>query len=61
MYGQPWGPYTYLKLIGFVCVIVATLIYDEDIKLPCLFNYPAKQEQTVKEDVVSEETAVEAK
>ena len=61
MYGQPWGPYTYLKLIGFVCVIVATLIYDEDIKLPCLFNYPAKQEETVKEDVVSEETAVEAK
>jgi hypothetical protein len=39
MYGQPWGPYTYLKLIGFVFVIVATLIYDEDIKIPYLFKY----------------------
>jgi len=43
MYGQPWGPFTYLKLIGFICVILATLIYDEDIKLPFLFNYASVQ------------------
>lgn len=45
MYGQPWGPFTYLKLIGFVLVIVATLIYDEDIKIPSLFNYPQPEAQ----------------
>jgi drug/metabolite transporter (DMT)-like permease len=49
MYGQPWGPFTYLKLIGFIFVIVATLIYDEDIKIPCLFKYPVKEEEAVKE------------
>jgi len=42
MYGVGWKQFTYLKLIGFVCVIVATLIYDEDIKIPCIFNYPTK-------------------
>jgi len=59
MYGQPWGPYTYLKLIGFVCVIVATLIYDEDIKVPCLFRYPAKEEE-VKTAPVDETAVMEA-
>lgn len=60
MYGQPWGPYTYLKLIGFLFVIVATLIYDEDIKLPCLFKYSAKEEtEEVKEVEESKVTASE--
>jgi len=59
MYGQAWGPYTYLKLIGFVCVIVATLIYDEDIKVPCLFRYPAKEEE-VKTAPVDETAVMEA-
>lgn len=44
MYGQPWGPFTYLKLIGFIFVILATLIYDEDIKLPWLFKYKSSTE-----------------
>ena len=63
MYGQPWGPYTYLELIGFVCVIVATLIYDEDIKVPCLFKYataePAAAEEPLKEQTACDETALE--
>ena len=40
-YGVGWKEYTYLKLIGFICVVVATLIYDEDIKIPYLFAYPS--------------------
>ena len=55
MYGQPWGPFTYLKLIGFVCVIVATLVYDEDIKLPWLFKYSSKVAPVSASELVEEE------
>jgi drug/metabolite transporter (DMT)-like permease len=48
-YGHGWKAFTYLKLIGFVLVIVATLMYDEDIKLPCLFTYLTKEEQATKD------------
>lgn len=59
MYGQPWGPFTYLKLIGFVCVIVATLIYDEDIKIPAIFNYskPEETDAPVEEKQVDQTAA----
>jgi len=29
-----------VQLTGFLMVLVASLIYDADIKLPCLFKYP---------------------
>ena len=55
-YGVPWKQYTYLKLIGFVCVVVATLIYDEDITLRWLFAYPeAGASQLEEEKSVHEE------
>lgn len=38
-YGVPWRQYTYLKLVGFVCVIFATLIYNEDIVLAGMFTH----------------------
>lgn len=40
MYGKPWGSYSSLRLVGFIMVIVATLMYDEDIRIPWLFSYP---------------------
>ena len=56
MYGQRWGPYTYLKLIGFILVILATLVYDEDIKLPWLFKYPTRESIAPREGTEEEET-----
>jgi hypothetical protein len=59
MYGHGWKEFTYLKLIGFVCVIVATLVYDEDIKIPCLFRYLTKEEKDAakaKEEGLSKES-----
>ena len=57
MYGVEWKQFTYLKLIGFVLVIVATLVYDEDIKIPFLFKYPTPEEPTkqTQEDTISKE------
>ena len=48
MYGKPWGPFSPLRLVGFTMVIIATLMYDEDIKIPCLFKYPAKDTECRK-------------
>jgi len=35
-YGKGWKEFTWVKLIGFVLVVVSTLIYDGFIKLPFL-------------------------
>ena len=37
--GEPWNKYSWLKLTGFIVVVISTLIYDEDIKLRWFFNY----------------------
>jgi hypothetical protein len=41
MYGKPWGSYSVLRLVGFTMVIISTLMYDEDIRVPKLFYYPS--------------------
>ena len=43
MYGKPWGSYSILRLVGFSMVIIATLMYDEDIRIPWLFTYPVDE------------------
>lgn len=50
--GEAWTPYSSLKLVGFLVIIFSTLLYDEDIKFPCVFKYdhlaqPSKQSSTV--------------
>jgi hypothetical protein len=60
MYGKQWGSYSILRLVGFLLVIVATLMYDEDIRIPWLFSYPVAGEIKpphdkiidIKEDVI---------
>lgn len=37
--GEPWTDYSWLKLGGFLVVVFSSLLFDEDIKIPCLFNY----------------------
>lgn len=39
-YGVPWERYSALKLVGFVMVILATLMYDETLKMRRFFRYP---------------------
>lgn len=51
-YGKPWGTFSVLRIVGFAMVIVSTLIYDEDIRLPSVFYYPPKTQ-------VCEEVAVD--
>lgn len=50
-YGEAWGTYSPLKLVGFLMVIIATLIYDGSLRLPCFFDYP-KNAVTVTKDSV---------
>lgn len=42
--GEAWTPYSSLKLVGFLIVLFSTLLYDEDIKIPCLFKYSHSNE-----------------
>lgn len=57
MYGKPWGTYSVMRLVGFIMVIVATLMYDEDIKIPRLFYYPPpKGEETKPNQSEADET-----
>lgn len=37
--GEAWTPYSWLKLGGFLIILFATLVYDEDVKLRCCFSY----------------------
>ena len=37
--GEPWTPYSWLKLTGFGIVLFSTLVYDEDVRIPCFFSY----------------------
>jgi len=43
-YGVPWKAFSSLKLVGFVIVIIATLMYDGTIKIPKIFNYPTTED-----------------
>jgi hypothetical protein len=38
-YGAAWNQYSYLQLIGFVAITLATLMYDGTVKFPKLFHY----------------------
>ena len=39
-YGHGWGKYSALQLVGFVLVLLATLMYDSVLRIPKLFYYP---------------------
>jgi hypothetical protein len=42
-YGNSWGPYSALQLVGFGFVVLALLVYDGTfVKIPCLFEYPTE-------------------
>jgi hypothetical protein len=47
-YGVPWKAFSSLKLVGFIVVIISTLMYDGTIKIPRIFKYP-KPETEIKE------------
>jgi hypothetical protein len=47
-YGVPWKAFSALKLVGFIIVILATLLYDGTLKIPIVFKYP-KPETEIKE------------
>jgi hypothetical protein len=49
-YGKGWGPFSPLRLVGFIMVVVATLMYDEDIKFPKIFYYPTRDEKISNEE-----------
>lgn len=46
--GEPWTQYSWLKLMGLLIVVFSTLLYDEDVKLPCIFKYSKDEEETSK-------------
>jgi hypothetical protein len=48
-YGVPWEKYSPLKLVGFVMVILATLMYDGTLKIRKLFYYPESPEKKDQE------------
>ena len=48
-FGNAWGPYSGLQLLGFGLVVVALLVYDGSIiRIPRLFTYPPADVVEVK-------------
>ena len=45
--GEPWTHYSWLKLMGLLIVVFSTLLYDEDIKIPCIFKYSTEDVEGV--------------
>lgn len=39
-YGHGWGTYSPLQLVGFVFILVSTLMYDAILRIPQIFIYP---------------------
>jgi hypothetical protein len=72
-YGNKWGPYSALQLVGFSFVVLALLIYDGTfLRFPKLFDYPTDsrlvietKEEVVelesKDDLVNESTQVDGR
>jgi len=44
-YGAPWTHYSFIQLVGFVLIVVSTIMYDGTWKLPQYFEYPAAVSQ----------------
>ncbi len=59
-YGEPWGTYSPLKLVGFLMVIAATLIYDGSLRLPCIFYYPSDPSAETQSIAKHDDAAVKA-
>lgn len=48
-YGNPWGPFSVLQLVGFGFVILALLVYDGTfVKLTWFFEYPTTSVSQLK-------------
>ena len=41
-YGQKWQKYTWVQVLGFVLLVLGTMIYNQVFKLP-KFYYPEKE------------------
>eukprot|EP00164_Ancoracysta_twista_P002055 GFYU01002707.1.p1 GENE.GFYU01002707.1~~GFYU01002707.1.p1 ORF type:complete len:403 (-),score=130.55 GFYU01002707.1:286-1494(-) len=48
-YGEPWGQYSWLQLIGFVMLFTGTLVYNEVLHVP-MFRYPSKDTEYLSLD-----------
>merc|ERR1719238_1461674 len=35
-YGSPWGSHSWMQLLGFVCLVLGSLLNHAVLKLPCL-------------------------
>eukprot|EP00929_Paragymnodinium_shiwhaense_P097608 TRINITY_DN59244_c0_g1_i1.p1 TRINITY_DN59244_c0_g1~~TRINITY_DN59244_c0_g1_i1.p1 ORF type:complete len:467 (-),score=47.17 TRINITY_DN59244_c0_g1_i1:340-1674(-) len=42
-YGEPWKPHSWLQLVGFIFLVVGTLVYNSVLRLPG-FNYRQPEE-----------------
>lgn len=38
-YGAPWTNYSFIQLVGFVFIVISTLMYDGTLKFPKYFRY----------------------
>ncbi len=39
-FGEEWNHYSYIQVLGFLLLLVGTMIYNAVIKLPCLYYEP---------------------
>lgn len=55
-FGEPWTPYSFLQLAGFLVLIFGQLVYGGLLQLPFLFSYPVSSEGAeTKDELIVEE------
>lgn len=59
-YGDKWTHYSFMQLLGFVLILISTLMYDATWKMPKLFNYPTQPSTiSVKPNTDEDQSTVE--
>ena len=54
-FGEAWGKYSYIQVIGFVLLLLGTVLYNAVLKVPGLYYEPPAAAPTILTPSMAEE------
>lgn len=58
--GESWTPYSWIQLAGFAILFLGMLMYNQVIKIPCIFRYPEEEGEAKGAEEKDAEAEVDA-